>query len=442
MNSFDNLPDFVKTYLKKFSLPDWRISNDYKKLFDNIIVIPSIAEYEQLPQCLNSLEQNDEALLNKTLILVVVNNSKSSDEKVKSNNRKTIQFLKSYDGKLNLSFIDASSNGKELPDKFAGVGLARKIGCDLALTKYDYSSNKKKIIFFLDADCTVRSDYLQKVTLAFNKNDLHSAVIEYEHKFINDTPEAEAIICYEIFLRYLRLGLKFAESYYDYHTIGSTIVCDVESYIKAGGMNKRKAGEDYYFLEKLAKLNRIFTISKTLVYPSSRKSWRVPFGTGQRITRHLSKKQNEYVAYNPKSFQILKEWLNFFLSENVFDAKNILDEANKINSELGNFLISQNFREDWQRIAKNNNSILEIQKQKIFWFDAFRTLKLIHHLRDNGYPSINLFDAVDKLLDMMNVKNDIRRDSKTQPEIPNIQIQKQYLVFLRNLLKEKFSDDN
>ncbi|MFN3695683.1 MAG: glycosyltransferase family A protein, partial [Ignavibacterium sp.] len=244
MNSFDNLPDFVKTYLKKFSLPDWRISNSHKKLFDNIIVIPSLAEYEQLPQCLNSLEHNDEALLNETLILVVVNNSESADEEVKSNNKKTIQFLKSYDGKLNLSFIDASSKGKELSDKFAGVGLARKIGCDLALTKFDYSSNKKKIIFFLDADCTVSSDYIQKVNLAFNKNDLHSAVIEYEHKFIDDTPEAEAIICYEIFLRYHRLGLKFAGSYYDYHTIGSTIVCDVESYIKAGGMNKRKAGED------------------------------------------------------------------------------------------------------------------------------------------------------------------------------------------------------
>ncbi|GMU95321.1 glycosyltransferase [Ignavibacterium album] len=438
MNSFDKLPDFVITYLKKFSLPHWTISNDQKALFENIIVIPSLAEYNELPQCLNSLEQNDKALLDKTLIIVVVNNSESADGEVKSNNKKTIQFLESYKGKLNLSFIDAASKDKELPDKFAGVGLARKIGCDLALTKFDYSSDKKKIIFFLDADCTVSSDYLQKVTLAFNKKDLRSAVIEYEHKFVDDTPEAEAIICYEIFLRYHRLGLKFAESYYDYHTIGSTIVCDVESYIKAGGMNKRKAGEDYYFLEKLAKLKKIFTIPEPLVHPSSRKSWRVPFGTGQRITRHLRNEQNEYVAYNPESFSILKRWLRYFSDENTIYAKNILIDVGKIHPLLEDFLIANNFQKNWERILSNNTSTKEIQKQKIFWFDAFRTLKLIHYLRDNAFPNINLFDAVDELLKRMKINFQIKRNE----DIPDIQIQKQYLVFLRNLLKEKFSDDN
>lgn len=437
MYSSDKLPDFVKKYLKKFSLSHWTISRDYKKLFQNVVVIPSLAEYEQLPDCLKSLEQNDNSLLDKTLVLIVVNNSESSDEEIKSNNRKTIKFLKDYNGKLNLSFIDAASKGKELPDKFAGVGLARKIGCDLALTKFDYSYDKK-IIFFLDADCKVNSDYLSKVTSAFNGNNIHSAVIEYEHQYNNDSPEAGAIICYEIFLRYNRLGLEFSKSYYDYHTIGSTIACEAEAYIKAGGMNKRKAGEDYYFLEKLAKLNKIFTISEALVYPSSRKSWRVPFGTGQRIIRHLSKKQNEYVAYNPESFRILKDWLNYFLSENVIDTKSILNNAREINSGLYHFLISQKFERDWERILKNNQSAEEIQKQKIYWFDAFKTLKLIHYLRDNGYPNINLFDAVDELLNRMKIKSDIHRDS----EIPDIQIQEQYLLFLRKILREKFSDDN
>lgn len=438
MNPFDNLPGFVKRYLSKFSFQDWTISNDYKKLFENVIVIPSLAEYEQLPHCLKSLEQNDETLLDKTLIMVVVNNSVSADDEIKSNNKRTIQLLKSYNGKLNLSFIDAASKGKELPDKFAGVGLARKIGCDLALRKFDYCSDRKKIIFFLDSDCTVSSNYLKKVTSEFHKKDLHSAVIEYEHHYSEDSPEAEAIICYEIFLRYHRLGLKFAKSYYDYHTIGSTIVCDVESYIKAGGMNKRKAGEDYYFLEKLAKLEKISTVSEPLVYPSSRKSWRVPFGTGQRITRHLSKKQNEYVGYNPESFKILKKWLNYFSSANVIDTKSILKKAKNISPGLYYFLLSHNFERDWERILRNNQSAEEIQKQKIYWFDAFRTLKLIHYLRDNGYPNINLFDAVDLLLQWLKIKSNIHRDS----EIPEIKIQKQYLLFLRNILRERFSDDN
>lgn len=438
MKLSDNANDLVKKYLNKFGSDKWIISNDKDRFYDNIIVIPSLAEFELLPECLGSLESNDSKLLSNTLVLVVVNNSVNATEEIKSNNIKTIKFLEKYSGKLNLSFVNAASSTNAINDKFAGVGYARKIGCDLALKKFDYSSDRKKIILFLDADCVVSPDYLSIVTEEFYTKNLHSAVIEYEHRFVENSPEAEAIICYEIFLRYHKLELKYANSYYDYHTIGSTIVCDAEYYIKVGGMNKRKAGEDYYFLEKLAKLNKIYTIAEALVFPSSRKSWRVPFGTGQRISRHLSYKQNEFVGYNPKSFQILKRWLKIFMKEKVFSTNQLLWEAENINPTLKDFLILNNFQNDWNQILKNNFSTKEIQKQKIFWFDAFRTLKLIHYLRDNGYPNINLFEAVDSILNKLKIKLPIKRDKS----IPEIEIQNQYLLFLRKILKEKFSDDN
>lgn len=438
MNSATNLPDYVKKYLKKFSSGHWKISKDLKRVFNNVIVIPSLAEFDYLPNCIKSLEKNDQHFLNDTLILVVVNNSVSSSSEIKTNNKKTIDYLKNYDGNLNLSFVDASSEVNAIPDKFAGVGMARKIGCDLALTKFNFLNPDKKLIFFLDADCVVSPDYLAKVISEFNKKNLHSAVIEYEHQYSENTPEAEAIICYEIFLRYHRLGLKYSKCYYDYHTIGSTIVCDAESYIKAGGMNKRKAGEDYYFLEKLAKQNKIYTIKDALVFPSARKSWRVPFGTGQRITRHLSKKRNEFVAYNPESFKVLKKWLTIFMSDKIIETKEIISEAKKLSPTLYDFLSKQNFENDWKKILKNNISTNEIQKQKIFWFDAFRTLKLIHYLRDNDYPDINLFDAVDQMLKLMHIKSAIHRSES----IPDIHIQKQYLLFLREVLRKDNSDDN
>ena len=56
---------------------------------------------------------------------------------------------------LNIGFVDAASAGKELPQKDAGVGLARKIGMDLALLIFDYDPPGKKILVCLDADCTV-----------------------------------------------------------------------------------------------------------------------------------------------------------------------------------------------------------------------------------------------------------------------------------------------
>ncbi len=88
------------------------------------------------------------------------------------------------------------------------------------------------------------------------------------------------------------------------------MICSYDSYIKTEGMNKRKAAEDFYFLEKLAKNFPITKIESATVYPSGRSSWRVPFGTGQRVTRFLAKGQNEYLLYSTESFRILKLWLN------------------------------------------------------------------------------------------------------------------------------------
>ena len=160
---------------------------------------------------------------------------------------------KIYKSGLKIGLIDASSAGKELPQKDAGVGLARKIGMDLALLILDYNSPRKKILICLDADCTVDKIILTEIVNNFNARNLSAAVVNYSHRIENCNEELKAIICYEIFLRYYELGLKYAKSPYAFPTIGSTIACDYESYIKSEGMNKRKAAEDFYFLEKLAK---------------------------------------------------------------------------------------------------------------------------------------------------------------------------------------------
>lgn len=433
MSSNNNLPDFVKNYLARFSFSKWNLHKEDYKSYDNVIVIPSLAESEIITNCIKSLEINNWNILDKTLIIVVINNSEDAPSDIAENNKKTFELLSNYNGKLNINFVDAFSKQRSLPQKLAGVGFARKIGLDLALTKFDYESHNKKILIWLDADSEVESNYLEVITERFNKENLSSAVIEYEHKIIDNQPEAKAIICYETFLRYFRLALIYAKFHFDYHAIGSTIVCDVESYTKASGMNSKQAGEDFYFLEKLAKQNKVTTITETLVYPSPRKSWRVPFGTGQRITRYLQQDEDEYFVYNPKSFELLKEWLEFFYSDFTIETSSILKQAKEISIHLHSFLIAQGFEKSWNKILRNSDSSKEIRKQKIFWFDAFRTLKLIHYLRDNIFPNINTYDALKILLKNFQMPNDYDFEkAKT-----DYQTQKQILISLRNFFRNK-----
>ncbi|MBM4171221.1 MAG: glycosyltransferase family 2 protein [Ignavibacteria bacterium] len=431
------LPQNVQKYLDKYGLTKWKIEPGGTKLFDNIIVIPAIAEFENLKNLLSPLFDNDIKHFTTTLVLIVVNNTSSASEEVRINNKKSIELIRQFAEKdfsisknnnLTIRYVDAYSVGNEMPEKKGGVGFARKLGMDLALTMFNYSSSNKKLLICLDADCVVEKNYLSTIVEEFNMNNYSAAYINYEHLLPENEKEKLAIICYEIFLRYYLCGLKYSKSPFAFPTIGSTIVCDYESYIKVGGMNKRKAGEDFYFLEKLAKITTIHSINNTTVYPSSRDSWRVPFGTGQRVKRFLEKEQNEYVLYNPESFIVLKRWNDIFYHESTTINK-LINDAESINPALKDFLELNSFNKQWEKIVRSAKSKEQITKQKSIWFDGFKTLKLIHYLRDNAFPQINMFNALDRFFELINIDKKIIRDE----DIPSLETQQLYLEILKSI---------
>ncbi len=443
----NKIPPFIQKYLQKYAGPDRITELNINKNFSNIVVIPAICEYENIKTLLSSLVKLKPKYFSSTLFLFVVNNKEEISEEIKLDNKKTIALLKDiihkknktnnalissvHKSNINLGFIDASTEGRELPDKKAGVGLARKIGMDNALKLFDYTNSSKNILICLDADCRVSENYLSEIVETFNKEKINAAVIRYEHDIKKNNEETKAIICYEIFLRYYHLGLLYAGSPYSVPTIGSAMACDAESYVHVEGMNKRKAAEDFYFLEKLAKSYKIRQINKAVVYPAGRKSWRVPFGTGQRVERFLSNKKDEYVLFNPLSFDILKNWLSLFLSSAEDDPLSILNETKKISDNLYNFLNEQNFLNIITEIRKNSKTSRQFYNQKVKWFDGFKTLKLIHYLRDNIYSEINMFDALDELFEMIDINFENKRDKGT---IPSMDIQKKYLIEMRNYI--------
>jgi hypothetical protein len=439
-----SLPDYVAAYLNKFSQQEYEIEWQNKFGINNVIVIPAIAEFKNIKVLFSSLLQNDPTFFESTLVLFVINNSAVSSDEVKGDNQKSLDYLRSIifyntnakfanevkQSGLSVGLIDAASKGNELDEKHSGVGLARKIGMDLSLTVFNYTDKSKKLIICLDSDCSVNQNYLTTIVSDFKKQNYSAAVIEYAHNINGSDKESCAIIPYEIFLRYYVGGLKYAGSEYAFHTIGSTTVCDVEAYIKAGGMNKRKAAEDFYFLEKIAKNYTIGKINSTKVYPSNRSSWRVPFGTGQRVARFLKNTHNEYQLFEPAVFELLKYWLQLFNSNVSSNPEYILSCSKEIHIELYNFLVNQNYLEQWKKIFENAKSKKQLSHQKKIWFDAFKTLKLIHYLRDTPFPNINMFDALDMIFIKLEINNTINRNGK---DIPELEIQKQYLCLLREI---------
>jgi hypothetical protein len=437
-----SFPPAVENYIEKYGLSYWNLETLLTSGITAAVVVPAIAEFENIKIFLSSFRELDSRYFNSTQLIFVINNTDSSNDAVKLDNQQTLIYLRNLisgnpedslsreilDKEINIGIVDAASPRKTMPNKDGGVGLARKIGMDIALNILDFSVYGKKIILTTDADCTLAPNYLTEIINQFGKRNLSAAVVSFQHDVSGKDILSEAVLCYEIFLRYYVLGLKFAESPYAFHTIGSTMVCDYESYIKVEGMNKRKAAEDFYFLEKLAKNVKIETINTTTVYPSGRGSWRVPFGTGQRVTRFLSGLQNEYSLYNPDSFKILKDWLQVLNTVGKTEIDFYLHGAKKIHPELIKFLYYHNFENDMNSIIKNSKTEDQLKQQKLKWFDGFMTLKLIHHLRDNGLPEKNMFDVLDEIFSWINIPWIPERD---KAKLPDLNIRRDYLDILR-----------
>jgi glycosyltransferase involved in cell wall biosynthesis len=448
-----NKPSLLEDYLEKYSAgKNWNLVSGNIENISQVVVIPAYAEKEMLFSTLLSLAQNYPPSLEYSLILCVINNKSDSPSGQVSNNQTTIEYLdalvrkkplgkfnsdqkiypqllKIADTQLKLSYIDASSKGCEIPLRDGGVGMARKIGMDMALRLLKTSSSDKKLIISLDADTLVQTNYLAAIKNYFTAK-IKTAIVAYEHQMPDDYEGQAAICCYEIFLRYWVLGLKYAKSPWAFHSIGSTIVTSTDSYLKVRGMNRREAGEDFYFLNKLAKISSIDYIRDTCVFPSARSSARVPFGTGKAVERFLSGRTQEYLLYDPQIFTTISQWLEFMNTALLMNEDEILSHAHKINPALKSFLVDSSFVDAWSKIRRNAKEEKTLKHHFHDWFDGFKTFKLIKYLTETVYPQIDMFEALALILPLLGIPGS---KINTRSKKPTREEQIELLQYLRKI---------
>lgn len=396
-----SLQPHVCAYLGKRGTGDFSITGEVTSNgFSGAVVIPSLAEAANLPKTLASLSSNPAGLLERFLILVVVNQRGDAKAAEAADNLETLKMLpvwKQQYGLGNLHWVDAASVGRELPPG-QGVGLARKIGLDLALRYLEYRDSDPRLVC-LDADTLVQPDYLSAIVNHFSSTTAGGASIPYRHRPAADAAGQFAIDRYELFLRSYVLGLETAGSPYAFHTVGSAMASRVSAYVASGGMNRRLAGEDFYFLQQVHKTSGVTALSGTLVHPSPRPSYRVPFGTGRSVGDMLAKGEQRLLFYQPVVFSIIGGWLSFFEQNNGRTVEEIMGGAADISPVLHDFLMQTGFITSLENMKRNNRSNSALTTAFHGWFDAFRTMRLIHELSDRAYPRILPEQAVAPLLE-------------------------------------------
>lgn len=362
-----------------------------------IVVIPCYNE-ENIISALHSLKESFRFAPVPVQVIVVINSSVNSPPTVKYQNLITVSEIEDFKLKMNEEnfFKTGLIHVYDMPEKDAGVGLARKIGMDEAVRIFHHFE-KDGLIACFDADCLCMSDYFTHILQAFRKSKAwDAATIHFEHPLIGYREEVlKAIVEYELHLRVFVGFQKWAGLPYAFQTIGSSMVVRAVSYCKYGGMNKRKAGEDFYFLHKIGDKGKVGCIHSTTVFPSPRISSRVPFGTGKAVGDNINN-QKTIKTYNPHSFVVLKTFLQQL--HDIYShgwTQNLAGGGSDVYDFLNLYDAEKHVR-DGRLHTRDFHGFV---KRFYQWFNAFKLMKYCHYCRDRaGYADTEPLVAFQHLM--------------------------------------------
>jgi hypothetical protein len=400
-------------YLEAHAEPEAFIAKPLGRSFGHLLTIPA---YGEGTEALNAVASVPKGPLGAVLVILVVNGREDSPPAIREANQETLREMRVRygegqaiaDGALLFDHpqgatlvIDRASPGRELPPR-QGVGLARKIGADLALALIADGSIVSPWIHCTDADALLPTDYFA----AFEHGDKTAAVVyPFQHTADPIHPNSRHGLEYEISLRYYVAGLKSAGSPYAFHTVGSTLTIRDIAYSQVRGFPKRMAAEDFYILNKLAKVGSVHGISGEPITLSPRSSARVPFGTGRAMLQAQERqaKSEAFCIYDPDVFFYLGAW------ERTLEALAKSGDANALESLFaGEAAAGPNLDASWLRSilielgaweaarigAERRRDPAARARHLHEGFDAARTLKLIHSLRDQRLSSPPLTEAL------------------------------------------------
>lgn len=342
-------------------------------------------------------------------VIVVLNSSENASAESINQNLTSltegIEWAENHqDKKLRFHFL----NQPNLPKKFAGVGLARKIGMDEAVSRFYQINNPKGIIAGFDADSLCDPNYLIELERHFLQNPKSDgASIYFEHPISGEEfPDTiyEGIVQYELHLRYLNQALRFAGHPHAFHTVGSSFAVLMDAYVKQGGMNKRQAGEDFYFLQKIISLGNFTEINSTRVIPSPRESDRVPFGTGAAMLLLQNSKNIELKTYCLQSYLDLKAFID--VSANFYEAdKEAIDNYHSgLSIPFKTFLSENQFFNELLSIQSNVSSPETFRDRFFRWFNVFKVIKYLNYSHKNSYEKQNVGSEASNLLSALGIK--------------------------------------
>lgn len=303
-------------------------------------------------------------------------------------------------GKLpfGLTVIDRSGAGCAWPVAQAGVGRARREAMDGAAA----GASGTDLLLCMDADTVYPPHYIGAMRDAavrfpeaagiagayFHPVRPTGAARSAEAAAVEADALAAAALHYEVYMRAYALSLAAAGLPYAYTAIGSSMGCTAAAYRKIGGLPPHKSGEDFYFLQKLAKSGPIVRQGQAPALPAPRPSPRVIFGTGPAIGMGLRGEWGSCPIYPAALFGDLQR---FYAGLTALYTDPAMDLG-----PVGAFA-AEKWGADWHvSIRRNRTSAAAFKKACTEKFDALRMLQYLkaHYAYDPQTDALNLLERL------------------------------------------------
>jgi glycosyltransferase involved in cell wall biosynthesis len=376
---------FASLYLNKHRLFKPFIDKEPERGTNLIVVIPCFNE-PGLISSLDSLHQAERPSF-PVEVIVVVNAPEGATDSQLALNRQTLADVDSWSRHNHTeNFTVHVLDVPPFPSAHAGAGTARKTGMDEAVHRFNISGNDRGIIASFDADSVCDSNYLTELEKCFSFPGRTGCTVYFEHPISGEEQPADvypAITLYELYLRYFVEAMRTTRFPWAFHTVGSCFAVNAKVYAMQGGMNRKAAGEDFYFLHKIFPLGNFTELNSTRIIPSSRVSDRAPFGTGATIGRFAAGLQSELNTWPVESFDDLS--VLFELAPGFFRAgsREMNDIEARLPLSVRSFLREAGFPAAVELMNRHSASLPAFVKRFYLWFNAFRIIKFLNYTKNH-----------------------------------------------------------
>ncbi|HBB91712.1 MAG TPA: family 2 glycosyl transferase [Bacteroidales bacterium] len=408
-NLWRNKPGFADLYLERYSSgPGPGLPEPDPDLFLSV-VIPSFKE----PDIAGSVR----SLLNCHLpgvvweIIVVINFPENSSAEIRDISRLSMDCIQEISRESDRSDVRIHTLWcPDLAQKHAGVGLARKIGMDAAIRRFNQLERPEGIIVSFDADSTCDVNYLTGIAGFYRVNpQARAANLFFEHPLEGELPSENyaSIAEYELYLRYLRLALELTGHPHAIHTVGSSFSVRASTYTKVNGMGRHRAGEDFYFLHKCIQLGRFYEINTPMVIPSPRQSDRVIFGTGAAIQKQAGRIESlaVYSLDSIESLSALFSLLPLFFSKKGGSGKaRVIPEL--MSDPLHSFLAGISADQQIAELVRTSNTYPVFRNRFFAWFNGFMVLRFLNAYHASGIARLPVLAEANKLASKAGIDQD------------------------------------